>query len=162
MQILYFITLINLGISIKQYAVSSKTEITDVSTSQAIPKLSFLSYVTSSPDNFIDATAKENIPVIKIAFPDGTEDVTVLHHHNSLGNSVKGWDPTLACTYMGSLMSEPDAAVAVTGCIRQPKDKMHVTIISKRSRFHKSFSIDGEGNVNLIKVRTGPAEIEEH
>ena len=61
------------------------------------------------------------------------------------------------CNYLGHLENENDASVAVTGCAddRNHEGKMYLTIISKRSPYQKSFSLDVNGNVKLIEAKSG-------
>ena len=54
---------------------------------------------------------------------------------------------------MGHLENEVDATVSLTGCLDQSnvERKIYITILSNRSRYEKSFSIDFDGNVIQIK-----------
>ena len=54
---------------------------------------------------------------------------------------------------MGHLENEVDATVSLTGCLDQSnvERKIYITILSSRSRYEKSFSIDFDGNVVQIK-----------
>ena len=66
-----------------------------------------------------------------------------MKHNVALPHSIN-IDHTRVCNYLGHLKNEVEATVAVTGCADEENHdaKMHITLISKRSRYQKSFSID--------------------
>lgn len=144
MQLFYFILLINvwsiIGINLDHH--TSRIAIGEASSRTNMPKFLLLSTHTKH------GTAKDNIPSIKVTFSDGTEDFTVLKHHNPFPKS-KSWNPSTSCTYSGHMRSNPRELIAVTGCIQKENDKMYVTLLSKRSPHHIRFSIDGKGYVSL-------------
>ena len=51
---------------------------------------------------------------------------------------------------------EENSVVAVTGCLMgdKPDDKMHITLLSKQSPRHKSFSLDRNGNTKHIEIQS--------
>ena len=90
---------------------------------------------------------------MEVIFADGNKDKLVLSHYNAFLDS-KDIDPTLMCNYLGYLAHEKDARVAVTGCVdeRNVEGKMYISLLSKRSPYQKSFSMDLNGNVEPIKI----------
>merc|ERR1719322_2018857 len=48
---------------------------------------------------------------------------------------------------------EGNSVVAVTGCL-MGDDKMHITLLSKHSPLHKSFSLDNKGVTKHIEVES--------
>ena len=59
---------------------------------------------------------------------------------------------TPPCSYIGTLRDERDARVAVSGCFIRgfPEEKMYLTLLSKRSKHQKAFSLDMDGFVQPI------------
>jgi hypothetical protein len=55
---------------------------------------------------------------------------------------------------LGHLKNEVDATAAVTGCANEENRdaKMYITLISKRSRYQKSFSMDFSGHFEPIQL----------
>ena len=76
-----------------------------------------------------------------------------MKHHVALPHS-KTIDHTRVCNYLGHLKNEVDATVAVTGCSdAENRDaKMAITLISKRSPYQKSFSMDFSGQFEPITL----------
>ena len=99
-----------------------------------------------------EINALRDIPVIEVMFKDGKRDEIVLKHYVALPHSTN-MDQTRACNYLGHLKNEVDATVAVTGCVdtANPGGKMYITLLSKRSRYQKSFSMDFSGNFEPIQ-----------
>ena len=100
---------------------------------------------------------KTNIPELKVTFTNGVTQRMVLSHYNAIPNS-KSADASRLCNYLGHLEGdEMESSVAVTGCLF-PNDasdeKMHITLLSKHSPFHKTFTMDHKGNVKHIKLKS--------
>ena len=78
----------------------------------------------------------------------------VLEHHNAIPSSDM-MDHSKVCSYTGYLEGdEMESNVAVTGCFwgKNPDEKMFITILSKHSPLHKSFSLDVDGATQHILV----------
>ena len=75
-----------------------------------------------------------------------------MERHVALPRS-RTMDHTRVCNYLGYLKNERDSVVAVTGCAdeKNPEGKIFITLISNRSRYQKSFSLDLSGNVESIQ-----------
>ena len=89
---------------------------------------------------------------MEVTFQNGQKDILVLRHYNALPDSTN-IDHSRLCNYLGYLKDEKDARVAVTGCVdeRNREGLMYISLISKRSPYQKSFSMDLEGNVEPIQ-----------
>lgn len=96
---------------------------------------------------------RTDIPEMEVTFGNGQKDMLVLRHYNALPDSTN-IDHTRLCNYLGYLKYEEDARVAVTGCVdeRNLEGKMYITLLSKRSPYQKSFSMDSDGHVETIKI----------
>ena len=80
----------------------------------------------------------------------------VLRHYNAIPNS-ETIDRSRLCNYLGHLHGdETESNVAVTGCLLgdKPDAKIHITLLSKHSPFHKTFSLDPSGNVKHIEIQS--------
>ena len=93
------------------------------------------------------------IPEMEVRFGNGQKDTLVLRHYNAFPDSTN-IDHTKLCNYLGHLKYEEDARVAVTGCLdeRNLEGKIYITLLSKRSPYQKSFSMDFDGNVEPIQI----------
>ena len=83
---------------------------------------------------------KENDPpTINVFFANGHADELNLKHYKLQDLSVE------ECNYLGNLRNTPSSSVAVTGCLKNPEDKMEITLISDHSH-NKMFAVDAAGN----------------
>ena len=96
--------------------------------------------------------SSRDIPDVEVTFKDGETDRFVLDHHVALPFSSNLYHAR-TCSYLGNLENEVDAKVALTGCMDESnvERKMYITILSSRSPFRKSFSVDFDGNVSHIQ-----------
>ena len=103
---------------------------------------------------------KVDIPEIEVTFTNGVKQNMKLRHYNALPNSEL-IDHSRACNYLGYLEGdETESNVAVTGCLmgQNPDEKMHISLLSKHSPFHKTFSLDGKGTVRHIEIEQSDSE----
>jgi hypothetical protein len=80
----------------------------------------------------------------------------ILRHYNAIPNS-ETIDHSRVCNYLGHLKGdEVESSVAITGCLMgdDTDEKIHITILSKHTPFHKTFSLDANGNVKHIETRS--------
>ena len=66
-------------------------------------------------------------------------------------------DRSRLCNYLGHLEEdELDSLVAITGCLMGdvPDDKIHITLLSKHSPIHKSFSLDKTGKTYHVDAQS--------
>ena len=97
-----------------------------------------------------------DIPHIEVTFSNGLKQQMVLRHYNAIPNS-ETINRSRICNYLGYLKGdETESSIAVTGCLfdNEPDEKMHITILSKLTPFHKSFSLDSNGTVNYIPIQS--------
>ena len=75
-----------------------------------------------------------------------------MEHYDAFSELTKVTQ-TPPCSYIGRLRDERDARVAVSGCFIQgvPEEKMYITLLSKRSKHQKAFSLDMDGFVQPIQ-----------
>ena len=95
---------------------------------------------------------KTKISQIEIYFVNGMKKKMILNQYNSIPNSVN-IDHSRICNYLGHLEGDKTSStVAVTGCLfgENPDEKVDITLLSKYSPLHKTFSLDLHGNVRYI------------
>ena len=105
---------------------------------------------------------KEDIPQIEVSFTNGLKQMMVLRHYNAIPNSDL-MDHSRLCNYLGHLEGDKThSTLAVTGCLNGDEDdeKMHITLFSKHSPHHRSFSLDKNGVVKHIETRSDEELIE--
>ena len=86
-------------------------------------------------------------PKVSISFPDGYADTLVLNHFYSEKEKIE------RCNYIGNLANEPDACVAMTGCIGS--DDVEFTIFSNHASEFTEFNMfrwRRDGTVENIEV----------
>ena len=119
-----------------------------------VPQFTLMSNFDDNPD------PQGNVPIIKVRFLNGVEDVMKLKHVTLMPNS-KDLDISRLCNYIGSLEGDEDkSVVAVTGCLsrRRTDEKMFVTMFSKHSPSQSYFSLDIDGKVQSIHPKDGVSE----
>ena len=87
----------------------------------------------------------------------------VLRHYNAIPNS-ETIEHSRVCNYLGHLKDdEIESSIAITGCLMgdDTDEKIHITILSKHTPFHKTFSLDTNGNVEHIELRSSNNDMEE-
>jgi hypothetical protein len=108
--------------------------------------------LTSTRAGLIDPEL--DIPELEVTFTNGVKQRMNLRHYNAIPNS-ETMDHSRLCNYLGHLEGdETESNVAVTGCLMgdNPDEKMYITLLSKHSPLHKSFSLDSNGNVQHIEI----------
>jgi len=86
-------------------------------------------------------------PSVSIAFPDGYKDTLVLERYYA--NEEERMERTEACHYIGHLANEPEACVAMTGCVGS--DDVQFTIMSTHATESPMFKWTKEGDVEIIE-----------
>jgi len=86
-------------------------------------------------------------PSVSIAFPDGYKDKLVLERYYA--NEEERMERTEACRYIGHLANEPEACVAMTGCVGS--DDVQFTIMSAHATESAMFKWTKEGDVEIIE-----------
>ena len=108
--------------------------------------------MTSMRSGAIDP--KLDIPELDVTFTNGVKQRLVLRHYDAIPNSDSA-DKSRFCNYLGHLEGDEESSVvAVTGCLMgdDRDEKMHITLLSRHSPQHKSFSVDATGNTNHIEI----------
>merc|ERR1719447_1312868 len=88
-----------------------------------------------------------DVPSISVAFPDGHKDTLVLHRYYS--NEKNRMAQVARCNFIGHLANEPEACVAMTGCIGS--EDVEFTILSTHSPKARAFKWTKEGQVEILK-----------
>merc|ERR1712153_248401 len=86
-------------------------------------------------------------PSVSIAFPDGYKDTLVLERYYA--NEEERMERTEACRYIGHLKNEPEACVAMTGCVGS--EDVQFTIMSTHATESPMFKWTTEGGVEIIE-----------
>ena len=55
-----------------------------------------------------------------------------------------------ACNFVGQLKNVP-SSVAVTGCLENPDDKMHITLLSELNRNSPMYEVAYDGTVRALE-----------
>merc|ERR1712018_518742 len=71
------------------------------------------------PSFTVHGYSRSNIPDMSVTFENGATHEMVLEPYSKS-----------PCNFIGYLKSQPDSSVAVTGCLANPEDKMHITLLS--------------------------------
>ena len=85
------------------------------------------------------------IPSIDIKFPDGHEDSFVLERHYMSEEDKLA--RKMHCNFIGHLLKDQDACVAVTGC---PGDKLEFTINSVHAESTGMFVMHENGHLEVV------------
>jgi hypothetical protein len=88
------------------------------------------------PSFNVNGYSRSNIPEMSVTFENGATHEMVLEPYS---NSP--------CNFIGHLKSQPDSSVAVTGCLANPEDKMHITLLSDLNTRSPTYVVDFNGLV---------------
>jgi len=99
----------------------------------------------------ISGYSRSNVPEMTVTFENGvSHDMLLEPYSNS------------PCNFIGELKNQP-SSLAVTGCLTNPGDKMHITLLSDLNTKHYLYEVDYEGHVtaqeNPFKYQTEPSAI---
>jgi len=87
------------------------------------------------PSFHISGYSRSNVPEMSVTFENGDNHAMVLE---SYSNSP--------CNFIGQLKNVP-SSLAVTGCMDNPGDKMHITLLSDLNTRATTYELDYEGQV---------------
>ena len=87
-------------------------------------------------------------PSVSVTFPDGYQDNLVLSRFDA--NDEDRMASVEHCNFIGHLENEPEACVAMTGCVGS--QDVQFTILSKHAPKSSTFKWTKDGNVELMKV----------
>ena len=106
-----------------------------------------LGKVPSPRFGLIQERSFNGAPSVSIAFPDGYKDTLVLERYYA--NEEERMERTEACRFIGHLANEPEACVAMTGCVGS--DDVQFTIMSAHATESAMFKWTKEGDVEIIE-----------
>ena len=96
----------------------------------------------------VNGYSRSNIPQILVTFANGATDEMLLEPYSES-----------PCNFIGYLKNEPGSSVAVTGCLENPKDTMHFTLLSDKNTLSAAYIMDFNGLVtadeNPFEYQTG-------
>lgn len=101
------------------------------------------------PSIQISGYSRSNIPEMKVTFENGISDEFVLEPYSD--------EP---CNFIGHLKNYPSSA-AVTGCLNNPEDKMHITLLADLNSKSAMYELGFDGHLtaleNPFKYQTEPS-----
>ena len=95
--------------------------------------------------SLIQERTANGAPSVSITFPDGHKDMLVMHRF--FGNEEDRMANEEHCHYFGHLANEPEACVAMTGCVGS--EDVEFTILSEHSHGSHILKWTTEGNVEI-------------
>ena len=87
------------------------------------------------------------VPTVSVTFPNGHEDTLILDRHYSSEEDRIG--QVEACNYIGHLKKDPEACVAMTGCVGS--EDVEFTILSDHATESPMFKWTKEDTVEVIE-----------
>ena len=107
----------------------------------------------------IEERTSNGVPSVSIEFPDGYKDTLLLNKF--YGNQEERMANVERCHYIGHLVNEPEACVAMTGCLGS--EDVEFTILSTHAIDFHAFMWTKNGNVEILdsssKVKISKASI---
>jgi len=97
--------------------------------------------------SLVEERSFNGAPIVSIAFPDGYEDELVLSKFHA--NDEDRMANKDHCNFIGHLANEPEACVAMTGCIGS--EDVDFTILSAHATESPLFKWTKEGHVEIIE-----------
>jgi len=88
------------------------------------------------PSFTVNGYSRTNVPEMSVTFENGATHEMVLEPYSKS-----------PCNFIGQLKNQPDSSVAVTGCLNNPEDKMHITLLSELNTRSPTFVVDFNGLV---------------
>ena len=102
----------------------------------------------------ISGYSRSSVPDMTVTFENGVSHDMLLEPYSDS-----------PCNFIGTLKNQP-SSLAVTGCLKKPGDKMHITLLSDLNTKHYLYEVDYEGHVtaeeNPFKYQTGLTKIDEY
>merc|ERR1719228_570386 len=99
--------------------------------------------------SLIQERTANGAPSVSITFPDGHKDMLVMHRF--FGNEEDRMVNEERCHYSGHLANEPEACVAMTGCVG--REDVEFTILSEHSHGSHILKWTTEGNVEILEYK---------
>ena len=89
-------------------------------------------------------------PTINVTFSDGYMDTIVLWKHYSNKEQKRSIEDDKDCNYLGHLLHEKEACVAMTGCVG--KEDVVLTIMSRHATDSSHFVWTKEGKIHTVEL----------
>ena len=89
-------------------------------------------------------------PTINVTFSDGYMDTIVLWKHYSNKEQKRSIEDDKDCNYLGHLLREKEACVAMTGCVG--KEDVVLTIMSRHATDSSHFVWTKEGKIHIVEL----------
>ena len=91
------------------------------------------------PSFKISGYSRSNIPEMSITLPNGDSHEMILEPYSES-----------PCNFIGHL-KDAQGTLAVTGCMTNPGDKMHITLLSKVNTASAMYELDFNGQVSALE-----------
>jgi len=88
------------------------------------------------PSFSISGYSRSNVPEMSVTFRNGRTDDLILEPYSES-----------PCNFIGELKGEPGSSVGVTGCLNNPEDKMHITLLSEHNEVSYAYELGFDGEV---------------
>ena len=98
----------------------------------------------------IEKRSKVSSPSINVTFSDGYMDTIVLWKHYSNEEQKRSTESDRDCNYLGHLLHEKEACVAMTGCVG--KEDLVLTIMSPHATGSSHFVWTKEGEIHTVEL----------
>ena len=103
------------------------------------PILYDFSSLPGMPSFKINGYSRANIPEMSVTFENGITDDLLLEPYSKS-----------ACNFIGKLKSYT-SSLAVTGCMNNPGDKMHITLLSELNTKSAMYELDFHGHLSALE-----------
>ena len=104
-------------------------------------------YFLGLPTFHISGYSRSNIPEMSVTFDNGETHEMELEPYSET-----------PCTFIGQLKNTP-SSLAVTGCLNNDEDKMHITLLADANTKTNIYELDFNGQVtaqeNPFRTQTG-------
>ena len=91
------------------------------------------------PSFKINGYSRSNVPEMSVTFENGVSDDLVLEPYSKS-----------PCNFIGKLKYFPGTA-AVTGCLHNPEDKMHITLLTGLNTKSAMYELDFHGRLTALE-----------
>ena len=98
----------------------------------------------------IEKRSKVSSPTINVTFSDGYTDTIVLWKHYSNKEHKRSIENDKDCNYLGHLLHEKEACVAMTGCVGM--EDIVFTIMSEHATDSFHFVWTKKGEINTVEL----------
>jgi len=88
------------------------------------------------PTFSISGYSRSNVPELSVTFENGQTHEMILEPYSES-----------PCNFIGELKGEPGSSVGVTGCLDNPDDKMHITLLSDHNTLSYAYELGFDGQV---------------